>query len=194
MIVALIPLFTLITETILFKKRPRPLVWVGAATALAGVWLVVQGSTEGDSLTGLFLMLGACLCWVAYNLLTDRLVTRLPILTVTCYQSLFSVLTLIPLTLTETVDWAAIPPSAWLWAAGFLGLICSALCYILYNHSIARLSAETTALFLNLNPIAAALGSVIILKEPMTEWQILGSVIVLLSLLLITRGGEKGKR
>lgn len=187
LIIALIPVFTMLTGMVLHKKRPKPIIWIGAGTSLIGVWMVVQGSTEGDSLMGLLLMIGACVCWVIYGYASDRLLTRLPTLTVTCWQSLFSLVSLIPLCLTEKVNWSEVTLDAWLWACVFLGVICSAVCYIFYNNSIVCLSPETTSLFLNLNPIAAAVGSVFILEEKMTAVQVAGSLLVLISLFVITR-------
>lgn len=187
LIIALTPIFTMILGVLFRHNRPGIPVWAGAAAALLGVYLVSKGDGNADSFIGVLFMLAACMCWVIYGEVTNRLLTRLDCMTVTCWQSLFSLISLLPLMLTEKVEWHALPFDAWMWSTVFLGLICSALCYILYNNSIAQLSPERTALYLNLNPVAAALGSLFILGEEMTLRQVLGGVIILASLFLVNR-------
>lgn len=187
LIIALIPVFTMIAGMIFRHNRPGARAFAGTAAALLGVYLVSKGDGNADSFIGVLFMLGACLCWVVYGEVTDRLLTHLDCMTVTCWQSLFSLISLLPLMLTEKVEWQAIPFDAWMWSAVFLGVICSALCYILYNNSIAQLSPERTALYLNLNPVAAALGSLFILGEEMSLRQVVGGVIILASLFLVNR-------
>ncbi len=187
LIIAMIPVFTMLSELIFHQHKPSALQWTGAVVSLFGVWLVVGSSAEGNTLIGLLLMLAACVCWVIYGELTNRLLKRLPTLTITCWQSLFSLISLIPLSFTEQVPWQSVPADAWISACVFLGLICSGVCYILYNNSIAAISTGRTAIFLNINPIAGVVGSVIILKESFTLLQAVGGVIILASLFLVNR-------
>lgn len=194
LIIALIPIFTMITELVLYRKKPAWIQWIGALVSLIGVYIVVNDTDGGTTITGVLLMLGACACWVIYGEITARLLKRLPTMTVTCWQSLFSLISLIPLCFTENVPWKDLGSGAWLWSCLFLGLICSAICYILYNHSIAELSPGRTAIFLNVNPIAAAVGSVLILGEPLSPRLIIGGVIVLVSLFLVNKFKPEEKR
>lgn len=187
LIIALIPVFTMLSELVFRRQKPTVLQWIGTAVSLIGVWLVVGNSAEGNTLSGLLLMLCACICWVIYGEATDHLLKRLPTLTITCWQSLFSLLTLIPLCFTENVPWQSVTAEAWIAACVFLGLICSGICYILYNYSIAIISTGRTAIFLNLNPIAGVIGSVIILHESFTLIQAAGGLLILFSLFLVNR-------
>ena len=187
LIIALIPVFTMLSELIFHRQKPTVLQWIGTAVSLLGVWLVVGNSAEGNTFSGLLLMLCACICWVIYGELTNRMIKKLPTLTITCWQSLFSLLSLIPLCFTENVPWQSVTADAWIAACVFLGLVCSGICYILYNNSIAVISTGRTAIFLNINPIAGVVGSVIILHESFTLIQAAGGVIILLSLFLVNR-------
>lgn len=192
LLIALIPVFTLVTGLVLHGKRPGRLQWIGAGCSLIGVFMVVyEGAGGTDSMAGVLYMLGACLCWVVYGEVTDRLLKRLPTLTVTCWQSLFSLISLVPPMLIEGTDLSTVTADAWLWACLFLGIICSCVCYILYNDAIALLSPQKTAIFLNLNPLAAVIGGALLLNEKMTPLQIIGGIIILGSLLLVNRGEAK---
>ena len=196
LIVASIPVFTMLSGVIFHKKRPSKLSWLGAVLSLTGVYLVVSSDTSGtDSLTGNLLMLCACICWVVYVETTDILLKRgHSSLEITWWQSVFSLISLLPLGLTQGVQWSAIPLSAYLASAGFLGCICSALCFFLYAYSIQHLSPIGSAIFLNLNPLAAVLGSVFLLGETILPIQILGGAIIIGSIFLVNRPAKKISR
>lgn len=196
LIIAAIPVLTLVTGSILHRKRQGLAAWAGAAVSLFGVYLVVSSGGEGDSFAGVLYMLGACACWVAYSEITQVLLQRIDNFTLTFWQSVFAAAMFFPLCLTENVPWTDMPLSAWLWACVFLGLICSSACYILYNSAIEHLSPEGSALFLNLNPISAAVGGYLLLGEDLSARQIIGGAIILVSLTcaaMVKRPEERGK-
>ena len=191
LIIALIPVLTLLWDVLFKKKRPSAVNWIGCAVSAAGVYMVVSSGNEQDTAKGILFMLGACLCWVLYSQITDRLLARLPCLTVTCWQSVFSLFTLVPFCFTEQVAVKSLSVSAWLYACLFLGVGCSAVCYILYNRSIALLSPAKTAIFLNLNPVAAMAGGALLLGDRVTWLQIAGGAVILVSLFFVTRAGKE---
>lgn len=193
LIVATIPVFSLLAGIILHHKRPSRFMWIGLAASLLGVYLVVFSNVGENSVKGFLFMFAACLCWVAYLEITDHLLKKYTSICITFWQSLIALITVIPLSMTETVDWASIPLDAWLWSAAFLGLVCSGLCYILNNYSIGILSPQMNALFLNLNPVAAALGGYLILGEEITSNQIIGGIIILTSLFFVSYTDQKQK-
>ena len=191
LIIASIPVLQLVTDALLHGRRFRLLTWAGAAASVAGVYLLsAYGQKGGGSALGLLFMLGACLCWVTYNEIADGLMKRHDTFFVTFETSVLAMGTLLPCAIFSPPDWGAINPAAVL-SVAFLGVLCSAVGYLLYNHSIRALSPARTALFLNLNPIAGCLGGVLILGETLTAPQLLGGAIILASLLLVNRRSEK---
>ena len=194
LIVAGIPILQLIWDVIRHKKRYRVNTWLGVACSIAGVYLLVAYGVEGGgSLPGYLYMAGACVCWVAYHEVTDGLLQEHSTLMITWWSSLFAVITLIPGAAMEGIAWSRIAPMAWL-AAAFLGIVCSALCYLIYNTCIHRLSPARTALFLNLNPVAGCLGGVLMLGERLTAAQLIGGLVILGSLLWVNRTIERATR
>lgn len=188
LIIAAVPVFTMLYGALARRQRYRPICWAGVALSLVGVYFVVRyGGDEGaGSLTGNLFMICACLLWVGYIELTDALLRKYPYtsLELTCWQSAFGALALVPLSLTQPVNLALVAPAGWA-AAAFLALVCSALCYLLYADSIAALSPIRTALFINLNPLAAMLGGALLLGEKMTAPQIAGGAVILVSIFLV---------
>ncbi|MHB8766410.1 MAG: DMT family transporter, partial [Deferrisomatales bacterium] len=136
LIVATIPLVSALAEAVARRRAPSAAVLAGSAVALAGVALTVGGEQGGQaSLLGDGLMFGAVLSWVGYTFLAHRLGTRYPNLWVTQAAMVVGAITLAPLAAAELAAAPALPapsPEAWA-AAGFLGLFCSALGYLLWN-------------------------------------------------------------
>ncbi len=187
LILAAIPVLTMIASALIHKSRFGLRIWLGVAASLAGVYLVVRyGADEGakNALLGNLLMLCACLCWVCYIELTGLLGARHSSLSLTCYQGLLASLTLIPLSVGEKVDFYAVSAGGW-WAAVFLGVLCSAVCYILYAHAVRHLLPMRTALFINLNPMSAVLGGVLMLGETVGAVQLAGGGLILLSIVYV---------
>lgn len=191
LVIATIPVFSLLVGAVLYKKMPAPRTWLGVFLSLFGVYLLVFTEKGENSAAGFAYLFGACACWVVYLEITGRLLTRYSSLTVTFWQSFLGTLTTIPLALTEDVPWRTIPLDAWLWTCVFLGLICSCACFIMNNYSIAVLSPQTNAAFLNLSPVATAVGSYFLLGEKITPTQAIGGAIILASLFIINFSGRK---
>lgn len=189
LIVAVLPVLTMALHMLLHKKRYPISCWLGAALSLLGVYLVVRygGSESAENpLLGNLLMLCGVVCWALYIEVTQRLLLNHGSLKVTSYQSVIGALTLIPLALGEAGRWQPIAPGALL-SLLFLGLICSALCYILYAQSISGLKPLRTALFINLNPLAAVIGGVLILGEQLVWPQLVGGALILVSIFYVNR-------
>lgn len=187
LIIASIPVLTMLTNLI-FRHKNQPVIsWVCACISLVGVYMVVAQDGGKDTIKGAILVLCACICWVIYMESSGMLLKRYSSLNLTCWQSIVSLITLIPCALTEDVTWKSVTVDAWLWACVFLGLICSGICYILYNYSIEQLDTVQTAIFLNINPIAAVVGGMFLLNERLNWVQYTGGVIILVCLFIIAR-------
>lgn len=191
LIISTIPVFSLLTAVVLYKRRPPLLTWGGVALSLLGVYMVVFNGAGSNSILGCLVLFGGCICWVSYLEMTDRLLKKYSNTCVTFWQSALSLLTCTPLAVTERVEWTAIPVSAWLWAILFLGLICSYLCFMMNNHSVAILTPQVNSVFLNLSPVATAVGGWLVLGETITAVQLLGGAVILIALFIISFSDKK---
>ena len=191
LILAAIPAFTLIFTALKTRRRYPAVCWLGVAASLAGVYLVVRwGDPGAGSLAGNLLVLGACACWVAYIEINDALFRRRSSLSITFWEALIASVTLLPLALREGMDLRRVTPEGWAMAA-FLALLCSVGGYLMYTESQRLLTPFHTALFINLNPVAAVLGGVLVLGETIAPAQIAGGLIVLASIFLVNRSAAR---
>ena len=186
LILAAIPVLTLVTDALAMKQRLHPRQGLGSILSLLGVWLVVRfGGTQGQSsLLGDVLVMGASLTWVGYIFVSRNLRTRYTSLAMNAWQGLAGLITLLPLSLMEKSSWGPVPFSGWLAVAG-LGLVCSALCYFLYGDALKHLSPVASAIFINLIPLVTILGGVLFLNERVTPMQLAGGIVIVISIFLV---------
>ncbi len=190
MIIATIPIFTLLAEVVFFRGRISSVKAAGIALSVAGVYLVIQRA--GDSLglanrlVGDAMMLGACLCWVIYNMLSRNLHARLSDLAITTYQNLFGTLFLVPLALSEFRQWVPITPVAGA-SLLYLAVFCSTMGNFLYVYALMRLGPVTTTPFINLIPVVGGLGGIVILGETLAPLQLVGGAVIIAGVVMVTR-------
>lgn len=195
LIIAVIPVITIIAEALFFRTRVSWLSGAGVVLSVVGVVFVVQrpgaGTGGAVSLTGDLFMFGACLSWVLYIILSKNLHKRLSELAITAYQSLFGTLFLIPLALLEMRQWVPITLSAGLNLA-YLAVFCSALSNFLYVYSLSRLGPIAISPFVNLIPVVGVLGGVALLGEAIGWSQIVGGIVILAGVLMVSRQQPAG--
>jgi drug/metabolite transporter (DMT)-like permease len=194
LIIAVIPVITVLAEALLFHARIRPLTIIGVLLSVVGVVFVVGGpgaAVGAVSIEGDLFMFGACLSWVIYIILSRNLHRRLSEIAITAYQCVFGTLFLIPLALLEMRAWVPITLSAGLNLA-YLAVFCSALSNFLYVFALSRLGPIAVSPYINLIPVIGVLGGVVILGESLAFTQICGGVVILAGVLLVSRKQPAG--
>lgn len=195
LVLAAIPVMSILWGA-LRGRRYRAACWVGVAASMIGVFFVVYfgareegGGLNATVLLGNLLLLGACVCWVAYLEISNKLLARYTSLNLTAWQGLAGLVTLLPLALYEAArgKWVPVPVGGWL-SVLFLALVCSALCFFWYAQALRALSTLQAAVFINLNPIVAVLGGVLFLGEPFAWMQLIGGVLIVGSILMVNVG------
>jgi drug/metabolite transporter (DMT)-like permease len=162
LIIAAIPIFTVLAEMLFYGTRVRLLGAAGVALSVVGVVLVVWSpgsSLFSGSFTGDLFMFGACFSWVAYILLSKNLHTRLSDLAITTYQSLFGTIFLVPLALLEHRQWVPLSFPA-IASLLYLAVLSSAVGNFLYVYALSRLGPISISPYLNLIPIVGVLGGI----------------------------------
>jgi drug/metabolite transporter (DMT)-like permease len=160
--------------------------------AAAGVAVIVRpdGSTS-RSLLGDFLVLGAMAAWVAYTFLARQLMSRAPALLVTAATMAAGAALLLPLAVIESffVPLRLPPPSAWA-ALAYLGILCSAAAYLLWNMALPVLGVSVANNFLNGIPLVSVLTAVLLLHEPWTASIAVGGALILAGVIVVERSAR----
>lgn len=185
MIVAAVPIFTLISEILFFKFQPRLSMWLFLLLSVFGVYLVISVNGQIDlsstRFKGNIIVLGAMVSWVIYTIINKRVSEHFSSFELIAYQSLASVFLYLPFIIPEIPRWRVPSPVSWLNLV-YLGIFCSALSYFFYIYAIKRLGPTVSAAFLNLIPVVAVLCGYFLLGERLAWIQVVGMGLIMVSL------------
>jgi drug/metabolite transporter (DMT)-like permease len=188
LIYAVLPAAIALAAVAFLKERPTRRRIAGILLSICGVALVIAaGEKGGDSphpLLGAWWMIGAVVAWTAYTVIAKRLAGANQII-VTTSISLLGVLMLAPLSGVELMQTPWPTPSLQAWAGMlFLGVIASALAYIVYSFALRELDATLVGVFTNLDPIVGVLTAVVFLGETLHGGHVTGGAIALVGMWL----------
>ena len=196
MIVAAVPVFTLITEALFFKMKISARMILCIAVSIFGVYLVISVNGRLDFSSGTFLgnmlMMGAMASWVIYTIMSRRLGSRYSSLVITLYQTALSSALFIPFILPEIKSWKPLSAIA-LINLIYLGVFCSAISYFSFLYAMKKLGTAVSSAFLNLIPVVSVAVGFLILGERLFLIQYLGMILILLSLFELGRKQASGK-
>ena len=185
-IVGTIPILTLLTDILLYRRKIKPAVTAGILLSFAGVALIVARSEAAmASPAGYFYMVGASLAWVAYTFITKPLGGKYSLLSITFWQIFFGMLGCIPFAIAEAQDISHLSISIWLNVA-FLGVLASALGYWLYVIVLDKLGASRSSVFINLIPVVSIVAAFILLGERLAPLQLIGGATAIAGVYLAT--------
>lgn len=190
-LISTIPVFTLISQRIVFKERITLYKVAGAVLSSIGIVIIVVSHNKvslfSKGMIGDFMALGAALCWVMYNIVSSNFKGSYKSITVTTYQSLWGCLFLSPsLFLASPV----LPSAKATFNILFLAAICSCLATVFYIHCLEELGATILTTYINLQPVVSLVSAYFILKESITFWMILGCTIIIIGVFLVSFGDK----
>jgi len=183
------PAFAAIVDSFVLKVPFTKKKFISIAISMLGVALAVGFNVEADSksiLIGSILMILAALSWVVYSYMTAPLQNKYSSIIISYYQSLFGALCFIVFLPFNPIDLTGFNAIGF-FNLIFLGVVCSALCYLFYNYSIRKLSILVCSIFINIMPIITIIVSIFVLDEKFTLLQFLGTVLIVFSVFLITQ-------
>lgn len=197
MLVATIPIFVLLSESVLAKQRMSLQSMAFILASVIGVYFVLFEDGVPDFSTSSFLgnafVFAAMVAWIVYTFMNKRIVERHSSLKMTTLQTLFSIPLFLPLTISEMKMWR-FPSIEGVFHFIFLGVCCSALAYVFYFFAIKKLGPVIPSAFLNLLPLITIIFGAITLHERITWLQGGGAVLIIGSLTALTFSRRKGKQ
>lgn len=190
LLVAMVPLFTVLMTTMMGERAPRQ-AWLGLAVAIVGAALFLwdkRGEGSG-TLLGDLLSLGAAVSFAAYGILARPLVARYPPETYTAWTILFGAVPLFLVSLPATVreDWGGVSGLGWA-AVVYMAIFPVYVAYQIWNWAIARRGVTAATSFSLLVPIVSGLLSALIFGEAFGPFKIVGAALVLAGLVIVRVG------
>jgi drug/metabolite transporter (DMT)-like permease len=185
------PAFLVILAAIFLRERLSfwQLSGVFLATFGAGVvstggdWQAfLQGRLENP---GNLLVLLSAVVWAVYSILTRFVVRGRPSSLVAFGMMIWGLVFVSPLFIAQS-GWrelSGLTPQIW-GALLYVGVMSTALAYLLYSHALKHAPASRLAAIQNIEPVLAVIAAVIILNEALTWWLFAGGAAILGGLFL----------
>lgn len=186
-LVCLVPLWTGLTEALVWRRSPPRRFWVGTCLSLVGAAMLspMSGATAGSWYGDLLAVIAGVL-WAFYFLIGKRIRTRVGTLTWMGLACFAASALLWPIALaSQTVMWGYDPLTWWLLLAAILGP--QLIGHQGFAYAVRWLPASTIALVTLLEPVGASALALVVLDEWPPQSALWGSLVVLLGLAAATR-------
>jgi drug/metabolite transporter (DMT)-like permease len=193
---ATMPIWSALLGRIIGERLARRQV-VGVGFSVAGIALAFLDpgrAVGGDAMSlvgdGLLLLTG--LLGALYGLIAKRVLAVDHAATVTTYAMLIGTVILLPAALAEgLVPAIERLDGRLLGVVVFLGVLGGAAAFMLWTWALSRLAPTQVAVYVNLNPIVAALLGVLLLGERRSGLFLLGFAAVVTGVLLVNWPGDR---
>lgn len=180
-ILALVPLLSIILEAMIMKKRPGAVIIIGIIISIIGVGMVIDidiSELSSGRWIGYALAFGAVICWNVYNFMTKKLSGKYGTFDLAFMQILCSMLLLLPYAIFNLPTVEQLSPIV-VMGMVYLGLINTLVGFFIYIIGIAVIGPTPCALFSNFLPLTAAMFAWIFYGETLSALQLLGGAIVI---------------
>jgi drug/metabolite transporter (DMT)-like permease len=129
------------------------------------------------------------MCWAYYTIGAKPMLAKYSPLRVTAVTLTIGGIPLILIGLSEalTVNWVAVPWQGWAGMA-YSVVLSIALAYILWYNGVVKVGPTRTGIYASLLPAAGVISANLILGDPITTRDLIGTVAIVGGLLLTRRG------
>lgn len=188
-----IPLLIAALGALLYHERLTLGQWSGMLLSLCGVAIIVShGSWQAlvslSVARGDLIVFIATVCWAFYTLWLRQIPAAIDRRGLMLAQILIGLVALLPLYVWE---WLQGNVAAWnmhsLLAVGYVGIFPSVVAFMLYGAGVMRVGAARAGLFIHLIPLFGALLSVVVLREALHLYQLVGMLAILSGVVWVNR-------
>lgn len=191
LIISASPVFTALLSTRFLGERLTPLGWMGIAASFAGVTLISFGQGESVGFDpNAVLILIAAIATSVYMTVSKRPLKRYTGLEFTTYCIWAGTLPLFVFAPGLARQFPDASMSA-TWAVVFLGVFPGAISYVLWSQALAKMPASSLAVFLNFQPVNAAIIAWFWLREVPSALTFVGGAIAIAGVLLVQAKGQR---
>ena len=172
-----------------FFGRPEKLSlanWLGILVGMLGVAALVGLDVAGSDLIGVAQLGIVCVGYAIGPAILSKWMSDLPPIGVITLSLLIAAVVYIPI-VSLTGGWpTAVPSPEVIWSVVGLGVVCSALAFIVMFALVAEIGPMRMTTITYVNPAVAIVAGALVLGERVTVWTIVGFVLVLAGSYLVT--------
>jgi drug/metabolite transporter (DMT)-like permease len=188
LLLAAIPLFGVAVA--FFFGRPERLSlgnWLGILVGMLGVAALVGLDVAGSDLLGVAQLAIVCVGYAIGPAILSRWMSDLPPIGVISLALLIAAVVYLPVVWFTGAWPTEVPSPEVIWSVVGLGVVCSALAFIVMFALVAEIGPMRMTTITYVNPAVAIVAGALILHEPVTIWTVVGFVLVLGGSYLVTR-------
>jgi len=202
LIIATIPVFTVIFATLLLKEKITKKIAIGVPLSLSGVVIISLTGASGNPfevsyLSAALAVLISAFVGAGYTIAGKKLLQRYSALSLTVYAFLFGCLGLLPFLSSSLITEAtSLSWTGW-GAVLFLALLPTVVGYILWYVALEIKTASEISVFLYFIPVLSTIISYFLFNEQITWLFILGGILVIGGLIIVNMqktSSEKAKQ
>ena len=187
-VIATIPIFSMIFAMAVFRERVSKSNMVGIFLTLPGICIVVFENGFGgvEHPVGVAMLFLAVFSAVAYSLVIKKLSNQYNSITLNTWQHIIGAIYFMPLFF--FIDYETVKTLSFTWELMrpllLLAVFCSCLCYFLFINTIRELGISRASTFTSLIPVVTAMGAFMLGEEALPARKVLGIAIVVVGLIL----------
>jgi drug/metabolite transporter (DMT)-like permease len=188
-IVAAAPLVSVAAARVLFREKITPVTVIGSAVALAGVAYVCLARSGASLQEAVWIIVAAMVVQGIYHPLQKPLLARYTSLEVATYSMTAGTVMTLPFVPFGLGGLLHAGGAAWA-SAVYLGLLPSAVGFVLWAYAVARIPVAACTSLLYLVPPVAVLIAWAWLGEPPGAQEIVGGLIVIAGVATVSQGSR----
>lgn len=189
------PMLTAVLVSLIMRKYPSRLQWVGVVIGLAGVIITVRvgsGPASGMNFGDLLVFISILAQVFSYIVIANAAKNLDPRL-MTGYMFIIGSVVLFIIALIQEpggmAAFADVPPVFW-YAFVFSAVLGTSVGHMLYNYSIGQAGPTKAAIFMNLNTLFSLIAAAIILNETIRLGHLGGFVLIVIGVLFGSGAAE----
>ena len=171
------PVVVILLSPLVLGEKPGRGQLVCSAAAVCGA-VLISGAAGGGSFRGIALGLAAAALYAAI-VLTNRFIRGLEPLVTTLAQLGISAVCMVGYNLVSGALRGFAPTGREIALLALLAVVHTGIAYLLYFGSLQGLPAQRAAIMIYIDPVVAVLLSALLLHQPMSLPQIVGTVLIL---------------
>jgi drug/metabolite transporter (DMT)-like permease len=174
------PITITIFAAIILKEKLTVKKVICVISAVVGVYIIIGGVKGSVQILGILFSVSSVILWSFVSVIVRRITQKYPSLQITTYGMLIAVLCTLPISIYEltttsnvTFDWKVIISLL------YMGLVCTALAYVLWNKSLSTIEAGTCSLFYPVQPMVSVLFGFMFLGERIDINFVFGAILII---------------
>ena len=197
-IIATIPVFSLIVGWIVFREKLSPLNRAGIFVAVAGVilFILIGGNLHTDYLYGILILFLAVIGSTGYTAICKKLANKgYNAFSIVTWQFILAIgYFLIPFLVFDAATWT---PAYLAWPVLkpiiMLAVLCSGVAFVIYAACVDRIGMTRTTVFLPLVAIVSAVAALILGQDTLHPLQMAGILIAMAGVVMAQYTSQKRK-